>query len=280
MRTDPQLYTIFESDPNFFFDLTNLQSPGDCELRSEAFKQFERTADAVIFPKDGKSIITIAEFQFQYDESIYNRLAVEMALIQENKEFRDVQGVIIFGKESDDPKTEPWCNIIRSFTIKELVSDLAKRNPDHPLVAVFQPIVQEDDKALEQTAPKFYNQIKQNDELDASTKDALASVYVNWLSQRFTSTSPEEFEMLLGEPQVEFHKTPLGQGFLRRAKEEAKSEGVIIGKRAMVIEVLEDRFGEIDPRLIDKVSELEDEASISRLMSQACMVSSIDDIRW
>ena len=83
MKTDKELYRIFEVAPEWVFELAGLPSPGKSTLQSVTVKALERRADGVIVPEAPDQPLTIVEFQFQADDTIYRRTVVEMAAVQE-----------------------------------------------------------------------------------------------------------------------------------------------------------------------------------------------------
>ena len=97
MKTDKELYRIFEVAPEWVFELAGLPSPGKSTLRSVVVKALERRADGVIVPESRDQPITIVEFQFQTDDTIYGRIVVEMAAVQQAFPGQVVQGIIFFG---------------------------------------------------------------------------------------------------------------------------------------------------------------------------------------
>ena len=108
MDTDKQVYSIFEAHPRWLFELTGLPWPGKCRFASVELKAISRTTDGVIYPEDLAASLTVAEFQFQYDSTIYNRIVIEMSLLQQENAGRAIQGCIFFLNQSLDPRTEPW----------------------------------------------------------------------------------------------------------------------------------------------------------------------------
>ena len=97
MKTDKELYRIFEVAPEWVFELAGLPSPGKSTLRSVTVKALERHADGVIVPESLEQPLTVVEFQFQADDTIYRRTVVEMAAVQEVYPGRVVHGIIFFG---------------------------------------------------------------------------------------------------------------------------------------------------------------------------------------
>jgi predicted transposase YdaD len=78
MRTDKQLLRIFETAPEWIFELTGLPSPGASTLKSLTVKALERRADGVVIPEATECPLTVVEFQFQKEPMIYPRIVVEM----------------------------------------------------------------------------------------------------------------------------------------------------------------------------------------------------------
>ena len=97
MKTDKELYRIFDVAPEWVFELAGLPSPGKSTLRSMTVKALERRADGVIVPEAPDQPVTIVEFQFQADDRIYGRTVVEMVAVQDAFPGRVVQGIIFFG---------------------------------------------------------------------------------------------------------------------------------------------------------------------------------------
>ena len=143
MKTDKQLLRIFEAEPQWVFQLSRLPSPGPCTLRSVVVKVLERRADAVLVPDASSPPLTVLECQFQKDASIYTRTVAEMLAVQEANHMRPVQGLIFFGYNDLDPRTEPWTRVVRTFVLPDLLADFEREHPGHPLVAVFQPLLVE-----------------------------------------------------------------------------------------------------------------------------------------
>ena len=65
MKTDKELYRIFEVAPEWVFELAGLPSPGKSTLRSITVKALERRPDGVVVPEAPDQPLTIVEFQFQ-----------------------------------------------------------------------------------------------------------------------------------------------------------------------------------------------------------------------
>ena len=76
---------------------------------------------------------------------------------------------------------------------------LQSAQPEHPLVAVFQPVLLSNEQTLQQHAVQYYRHIKGSTLADP-LKAALLEIFVSWLEQRFTHMSKQEIEaMFVGE---------------------------------------------------------------------------------
>jgi hypothetical protein len=93
------------------------------------------------------------------------------------------------------------------------------------LVAVFKPLLVEDDVALEAEAAGYYRTIKYS-ELPTACKTSLLDVFVSWLEQRLSHKNKKEIEiMLLGElPELE--ETQSGRDLIRIGEE----RGIRVGE--------------------------------------------------
>ena len=122
-----------------------------------------------------------------------------MIAVQEANQMRPVQGLVFFGYNNLDPQTEPWNRVVQAFVLRDVVEDFERDHPEHPLVAVFKPLLVENEVALETEAVGYYRTIKYS-ELPTACKTSLLEVFVSWLEQRLSHKSKKEIEiMLLGE---------------------------------------------------------------------------------
>lgn len=157
MRTDKQVYKLLAANPGWFFELTQITDPGRCVFRSVELKDIALTADGVIEPDAAEQPLFVLEFQAQPDESIYTRLVQEMVLLQRKRPGRKAEGVILFLDLSLDPETEPWCRVVRVYSVLDQLQQLQRHHPEHPLVAVFRPLVESSNENLAADAAGCYN---------------------------------------------------------------------------------------------------------------------------
>jgi len=224
MRTDKEIFRIFRTLPNWIFELTDLPSPGKSRFQSVVVKALERRTDGVNMPDDVEHAISVVEIQFQKDESIYTRIVTEMAQIQQDNNWREVQGIILFRNSSIDPKTKPWTKVVHAFVFDELLKRFEAKHPHHPLVAVFKPVFAEDEHGLASQAGDYYRDIRQST-LDEHTKTTLAEVFLSWLVQRFKHKSRKEIEAMIISELTDLEDTMAGKELIALGEERGEKRG-------------------------------------------------------
>ena len=225
MGTDKQIYSIFVANPEWIFLLTGLPSPGRCRMQSVSFKSLEVTTDCLIVPDDDEQSLVIVEFQFQLDVSIYGRTVIAMALAQKEHGHRPVRGIILFRDGTIDPDIEPWNRVVDRFNFADLIEDFGREHPDHPLFAVFQPVLMNDDDKLETEAIKYFRAIRDSAVAD-DIRSTLLNVFVDWLEQRFRHKSKQEIEAMLITDFPDLRDTRSGQDLIEIGRQEGRQEGL------------------------------------------------------
>ena len=276
MRTDKQLLRIFETAPQWIFELTGLPSPGTSTLKSLIVKALERRADGVVIPEASNAPLTVVEFQFQKEPTIYPRIVIEMALLQQSHQMRPVQGLIFFGYNGLDPKTEPWTQVVRTYSFPDVLRQFEQSHPGHPLVAAFKPLVVEDDAELRRDAAVYYRTIRESD-LPIVCKTTLQEVFVSWLEQRFKYLGKKDMEMILLGELPELEETQCGKDLLQI--------GEARGLAKAIVRCLTTRFGSIPgemeqpirslsaeqaERLLQFVLQCENLAAVAQWLRAAC----------
>ena len=228
MDSDKHLYEIFEAYPEWVFDLTRRRSPGPCRFQSVTIKAIQRSADGVLIPDVTHEAILVVEFQLYFDQQIYGRVVVEMAIIQEEHAGRDVEGILIFGSKELDPKTAPWSEVVSAYYLDEMLSELENTSPDHPLVALFQPLIEKNNNRLQENANQYYTQIE-SFATDDRSKAKLIGVFIDWLLQRFKTLGKTEIEQMLLGKLPDLRETQAGKDLIAIGIEQGIEQGELIG---------------------------------------------------
>jgi predicted transposase YdaD len=274
MKTDKQIFQIFQAQPQWVFLLAGQPSPGKCRFEAITIKAIETHCDGVLVPDAADERLTIVEIQGYNDVEIYGRLVIEMVLVQRQNAGREVQGMILFLDESLDPKTEPWIRIVRSISLRESISEVQRNDPQHPLVAVFSPLLIESEEVLEREAAPCYNWI-QVSELPDTVRKTLAEVFINWLEQRFSHKGKREIEEMLAGQLPDLRETQSGKDLIAIGRAEGKAEGKAEG----LLKLLEIRFGEVPGTLREGIQKIDSDQRIDSLYELALRITKLSDFR-
>ena len=298
MKTDKQLFKIFTNMPEFFFDLTGIDYQANYTFKSETIKEISRSMDGLIEPDDLTKPHYIVEFQMQKKDDIYGRIIMEMASLGLKNKGLLYHGVIVFADKSVNVKSEPWSSLFESnnpafqiFYLDKLLNALEEKNPEHPLVFVFQPYLRQDIIELERVASKYYSKI-QGCGLPENIINSLCDVFVSWMMICFEKLSYKEVLKMMSlttplEDTVAYKElVAIGEKIGERKGEkigekigESKGEktGERKGIRESIINVLEVRFGNISPEVIDRVNQFDDLQELKELHRRAILLKEMDD---
>jgi predicted transposase YdaD len=271
LKTDKELYRIFEVAPEWVFELAGLPSPGKSTLKSVTVKALERRADGVIVPEAPDQPLTIVEFQFQADDTIYRRTVVEMAAVQDAFPGRVVQGLIFFGYNGLDPQTVPWTQVVRSYVLPDVLREWERKQPKHPLVAVFKPLLAESEEVLRRQAAGYFRAITHSS-LSAAGKASLEEVFVSWLVQRFKDKTRKEIEMMLLGELPELEETVAGKELIQIGEKRGWEEGLLAFLAA--------RHGAVPAAIQEEIAKLTP-AKAKRMMQFLARCQSLDEVtQW
>ena len=147
MKTDQQIHLLLALGPEAFRFLTGgIELSGPYRGRSVAFKALERRADHVFEPEGGDGPVYLIEIQAQRSGDLYDRLVQEIALYRKTYPGRMVYGLPLLLDASADEPDSPWVGclgtgpLLRPVYLDGVLQEAERRQPDHPLLAVFLPL--------------------------------------------------------------------------------------------------------------------------------------------
>ncbi|MDS4019371.1 MAG: DUF2887 domain-containing protein [Candidatus Competibacter sp.] len=251
MKTDKQIYLLLGTGTDAFRFLTGgIELPGPYRGRSVAFKELERRADHVFEPESGAGPAYIIEIQAQRGGDVYDRLVLELVLYRKAHPGRAVYGLVIFLDAGCDEPDSPWVDslgtgpLLRPVYLDAVLEKAREREPDHPLLAVFLPLLA-DERDLAGRAPAAWRQLES---LTEPGSKVLLDVFLSWLMERHKGRNFEEIMRML---QV---LTPLEETV-------AYQQLVGIGKqkeaRVILRKQLARRFGMLPPWAVARLEEAE-----------------------
>lgn len=166
MKTDKQIHALLASSPEAFRFLTDgIELPGPYQGRSVAFKELERRADHVFEPVGGDGSTYIIEVQAQHSGDVYDRLVLERLLYRRTHPERTVYGQVLFLDASGDEPDWPWADWLGRGPLRmpvyldTVLAEARQHQPDHPLLAVFLPLVANAEE-LAQQAPMAWRRLE------------------------------------------------------------------------------------------------------------------------
>ena len=250
--------------------------------------------DGLIEPDDLTKPHYIVEFQMQKKDDIYGRIIMEMASLGLKNKGLLYHGIIVFADKSVNVKSEPWSSLFESnnpafqiFYLDKLLNALEEKNPEHPLIFVFQPYLRQDIIELERVASKYYNKIQECG-LPENIINSLCDVFVSWMMICFEKLSYKEVLKMMSlttplEDTVAYKELvaigeKIGEKIGERKGEKIGEKiGERKGIRESIINVLEVRFGNISHEVIDRVNQFDDLQELKELHRRAILLKEMDD---
>ncbi|NCR53618.1 MAG: Rpn family recombination-promoting nuclease/putative transposase [Microcystis aeruginosa L211-07] len=252
MKRDSIFYRLFQQSPSLLFDLLENPPANATEYRfdSVAVKEPKFEIDGVFLPPDNDSsgVIYFCEVQFQKDERLYERVFGESFLYfyRQRERFTDWQIVVIYPTRSlEQSNTHPYrsllnCNQVHRIYLKELgeIQQL-------PLgVALMVLTTVEETQAPEKA--RYLLARTQEQIADTEAGRAIIEMIATIMVYKFTNLSRQEVEAMLG---LQLADT--------RVYREAKEEGRQEGESALILRLLQRRFGAVDEVLAARIQSLE-----------------------
>ena len=103
---------------------------------------------------------------------------------------------------------------MQSYVLPDVLREWERKQPKHPLVAVFKPLLAESEESLQRQAAGYFRTIKQSS-LSTACKRTLEEVFVSWLEQRFKDKTKKEIEMILLGELPDLEETASGKDLIR-----------------------------------------------------------------
>jgi predicted transposase YdaD len=283
MKTDKHFFKLFTIAPWLAYELLGEKPPPSCTGDSVLIKEIEQEIDLLITPSDNRPRI-VFEPQFYLDKTIYARTAFKMSWLQIRHEMCPVRGIILFGLPQHDPKTEPWTHSVESVQLGTLLEELEKRDPDHALLGLMKPLLVKKSETLVKMVPECYNKI-QNSPLDATLKELLTELFLDWLRLRFETKSKAEIEAMFGWTTQDLAATRSGKDLIAigeargetKGKAKGKAEGKLEGKAESVVQFLKARFKSISKKLEQRILAVTDQEVLSDLVIKAATCPSLKE---
>jgi predicted transposase/invertase (TIGR01784 family) len=256
MKRDSIFYRLFQQSPSLLFDL--LENPPDnaTEYRfdSVAVKEPKFEIDGVFLPPDNDSsgVIYFCEVQFQKDERLYERVFGESFLYfyRQRERFTDWQIVVIYPTRSlEQSNAHPYRALLNCEQVHRIYLNELGEIQQLPLgVALMVLTTVEETQAPEKA--RYLLARTQEQIADTEASRAIIEMIATIMVYKFTNLSRQEVEAMLG---LQLADTRV----YREAKEEGRLEGRLEGESALILRLLQRRFGAVDEVLAARIQALE-----------------------
>ncbi|UHD15443.1 DUF2887 domain-containing protein [Thiocapsa bogorovii] len=252
MKTDHPIYLFLSAGPEAFRVLTGgHRLEGDYRFCSLTIAGLERRLDGIFEPEGHAGPVYVVEFQGQALGKAWYNLLVKIGLYGEEHPEREVVGVGVFLREQDVPGCPSWANradapLLR-VALRDVLPEWLAREPDNPYVAVFAPLLIEDDAELRARAPALWHTV-QAAAVPAEVREVLGEVLEYWFFERFRGLTAKEIWAMLNLvtpiQETRAYQSIFAEG---EAKGEAKgkAEGEAEGKASTLKRLLTRRFGAV-----------------------------------
>ncbi len=160
----------------------------------------ERRLDGIYEPDGHAGPVYVVEFQGQSAPSACYNLLAKIGLYGEAHPDRDVLGVGVLLRERDGPAFPSWARgtdgPLRVTALDRFLTDWLAREPENPFVAVFAPLMIDQEEELRAQAPALWRTV-QTDPLAPEVRDVLAQVLEFWFFERFRGLTAQEIWAML-----------------------------------------------------------------------------------
>lgn len=249
MKTDHPVYLFLSTGAEAFRVLTGgRRLEGEYRFGSLTLKGLERRIDGVFEPEGHAGPVYVIEFQGQPSPAAGYNLLTKIGLYGEQFPQRDVVGIGVFLRALDKPVYPRQLNAMQ-VALDDILPAWLAREPENPYLAVFAPLVIDDETELRQRAAACWRTVR-DAPVPAATRETLSIVLEFWLFERFRGLAAEEIWTMLNIvtpiQETRAYQSIFIEGQAKgRAEGEAKgkAEGEAKGKAGSLKRLLTRRFG-------------------------------------
>ena len=227
MRTDPILHQMLVQMPSLVFVLIGRDAEeskhytfSSVEVKETAFR-----LDGVLIPDSSDGTIYVVELQFQHDDRFYSRLFAELFVyLRRNESDYDWQAVVVFAEEHLDtgiPKQyRELEGRVRRIYLDRLSEEQTAQHPVDIVELLILPrnieLVGRKARAVLERATRVQTPLQQQETI---------KLVIQILTQKFSTLSYEEAQMLLDLNIPTFEETQFYKDILQRGEQQGEQQG-------------------------------------------------------
>ncbi|KOR27133.1 hypothetical protein TI03_07515, partial [Achromatium sp. WMS1] len=158
--------------------------------------------DALFIPKGHDGPTYLIEFQAQWSITARYNLLTKIGLYGEEHPQQQIQGILIFADhkyeavDTRNKSPDVFENLIQVIYLDDFLPNLLNQEPNNPFVAIFAPLILNNEIELEQQAPKLWQTVH-NANIDTTIRNNLQQILECWFLERFTCKTPREILTML-----------------------------------------------------------------------------------
>jgi hypothetical protein len=179
----------------------------------------------------------------------------------------------MFATRSLDPSEHPDRDKVQVVYLDEALAALAARNPNHPAIAVFAPLLTTDRSEVATQCPQWYKTLQTTGALDPSQRTRYVDVFCSWVLQRLGLKNLQDLDMLITDlPELE------DTDFYRLVLEKGRIQGEAKGIAQTLLRLGRQRWG-VEPADIPARLETLTEEQLNELTDQMLELANWEALR-
>ncbi len=231
MRTDTILHQIFVQLPSLLFVLIgrDAKESADYEFSSPEVKETAFRLDGVFIPKAPQGTLFFVELQFQHDPRFYSRLFAEIFVyLRRNASDYDWQAVVVFAEKQLDTGIPQQYRALEGQVHRVYLDNLSEEQKhQHPIDIVELLVLPEN---TELVAGKARAALARSAQVqDTYKQDEIFKLVTQILTQKFSTLSYEEAQMLLNLNLPAFEETQFYKDIMQRGFNQGLQQGMQLG---------------------------------------------------
>lgn len=273
MKTDSLFYRLFQNFPSLLFELigVSVAHSEEYQFRSVEIKQTAFRIDGLFAPPEDDLELPLffVEVQFSGERDFYSRLFAEIFLyLRQYQPAQPWRSVVIYPtRKVDIGDSQHYTELLESPRVQRVYLDELEDNPDSIGISLLQLVILPEKGAVNQARElviRTKQEIKQG-----KTQRQLLDLVETIIVYKLPRLSREEIQEMLGFTDIDVKKTR----FYQDVHGEGRQEEAV----ALVVRLLNRRFGELDTNLIEQIRGL-DISQLEELAEALLDFSSRDDL--
>jgi predicted transposase/invertase (TIGR01784 family) len=257
MKTDSLFYRLFQRFPGLPLELAGLDYAAEGYVfRSEEIKQTAFRLDGILIPPTGSldRPVVFIEAQIQPDDGFYARFFSEIFLyLRQYNPPHPWQAVVIYPDRTAEKPAGHFADLLQLPRVRRVyLEDLASDERCSPALSLIMLAICPPKQAHDLTR----QMLSQAGQLPVD-RDEWLDFIETILVYKFPRLSREEIKLMIGLQDIELKQTRFYRDVFSEGEQEGLEKGLEQGELAIVLRVLQRRFGPLPETLRERLGQLE-----------------------